>query len=791
MMASSSSTPSESSSESRTTSTSPCTSSSCLPSSSSSSSIVAATSFFSSFSSSSLYLPGPFTRGERTRATVAKCSSLEMELRRKRIRESALFPPPVDAGLQARIEREMRVREGACRLLAACSRAEQALDAARSLLVCDARVLACMAELQRRQEAQVLRRAQRRSSDGGPQERVSCTGTVAITDIRIPLMWKDTQHFKNKGESPRHAVFCLLRLGSEIVDTEMVLVDRSVTDVCFEAPAVFREASPSFRLRVEVYSCCAAEDSCRVGGGSAGTQVGARGLAGRISGSLGRSAGRRARAALDTSPRGDAPASGTAAATSPPVTTVVSGPKYHLLAHTSLTLDDAQDGFRTHDLTITATEECSFWLPLYGSICCRLVAQPLCMTDVRMSGSLTLQQHQQQGPPAEWPPTPLHAALRAGALSAYASRAALDEGRAPLLSIAVTKETRLRVLERDASRHRGPGFTVTNVEAGAGRTHALTTPSPGDAHRWLEALWQHQLDAESWRQCCSSLMKIDASALRKQPSFGGHRGISLYEQMRIDLPEIPAESRSDPETRTDEGAAPSTSGSSHNALQRPPSRGRHVPPATAPAAAPAAADYDSSTSDSDTSSPALRSKKRRAPPPPPGGGPLNETASADDAEPVWRPRSMSLDPKLVSGPQRPGGAVPGHHDGKGATDATAATEEAEAAAGSAGRRHHASSGSTASSVGSTASSTSSGVGSSSSGGGSASEAAIAVGETDKGSDDGQSGDRRRSALASTDRGAAPWRRRDEKPEPDSASRSGMIDAFGNGGRGTRCLQTPV
>nr|XP_032806694.1 rhotekin isoform X2 [Petromyzon marinus] len=790
MMASSSSTPSDPSSSSRTASISPCTSSSsCHPSSSS---IVAATSFFSHFSSSSLYLPGPFTRGERTRATVAKCSSLEMELRRKRIRESALFPPPVDAGLQARIEREMRVREGACRLLAACSRAEQALDAARSLLVCDARVLACMAELQRRQEAQVLRRAQRRSSDGGPQERVSCTGTVAITDIRIPLMWKDTQHFKNKGESPRHAVFCLLRLGSEIVDTEMVLVDRSVTDVCFEAPAVFREASPAFRLRVEVYSCCAAEESCRVGGGAAGTQVGPRGLAGRISGSLGRSAGRRARAALDTSPRGDAGASGTAAATSPPVTTVVSGPKYQLLAHTSLTLDDVQDGFRTHDLTITATEECSFWLPLYGSICCRLVAQPLCMTDVRMSGSLTLQQ-QQQGPSAECPLTPLHAALRAGALSAYASRTALDEGRAPLLSIAITKETRLRVLERDASRHRGPGFTVTNVEAGAGRTHALTTPSPGDAHRWLEALWQHQLDTESWRQCCSSLMKIDASALRKQPSFGGHRGISLYEQMRIDLPEIPAESRSDPETQADEGAAPSTSGSSHNALRRPPSRGRYFLPA--PSAAPAAADYDSSTSDSDTSSPALRSKKRRAPPPPPGG-PVDETASADDAEPVWRPRSMSLDPKLVSGPQRPGGAAPARRDGKGAIDATAAAEEEEeggeaaAAAGGAGRRHHASSGSTASSVGSTASSTSSGVGSSSSGGGSsASEAALA--ETDKGSDDGQSGDRRRSALASTDRGAAPWRRRDEKPEPDSANRSGMIDAFGNGGRGTRCLQTPV
>lgn len=33
------------------------------------------------------------------------------------------------------------------------------------------------------------------------------------------------------------------------------------------------------------------------------------------------------------------------------------GPKYHLLAHTTLTLSHVQDSFRTHDLTITGNGE--------------------------------------------------------------------------------------------------------------------------------------------------------------------------------------------------------------------------------------------------------------------------------------------------------------------------------------------------------------------------------------------------------------------------------------------------
>lgn len=36
-------------------------------------------------------------------------------------------------------------------------------------------------------------------------------------------------------------------------------------------------------------------------------------------------------------------------------------------------------------------EENPAWLPLYGSVCCRLVAQPLCMTQPTANGTLRVQ----------------------------------------------------------------------------------------------------------------------------------------------------------------------------------------------------------------------------------------------------------------------------------------------------------------------------------------------------------------------------------------------------------------
>lgn len=57
---------------------------------------------------------------------------------------------------------------------------------------------------------------------------------VSLSDLRLPLMWRDTDHFKNKGDYRRFAVFCLAKIGTQLYDTSLMFpVDRSMTDVTF------------------------------------------------------------------------------------------------------------------------------------------------------------------------------------------------------------------------------------------------------------------------------------------------------------------------------------------------------------------------------------------------------------------------------------------------------------------------------------------------------------------------------------------------------------------------------
>ncbi|KAM9546352.1 rhotekin isoform 16-T17 [Salvelinus alpinus] len=420
------------------------------------------------------------------------------------------------------------MRDGACKLLAACSQRDQALEASKSLLTCNIRIMAYMSELQRMKEAQVMQRVALRSSDAGPtDDRLPCKGKVAISDLRIPLMWKDTEYFKNKGVSSsltsRHsnklhrcAVFCLLQVGAEIHDTDMVIVDRTLTDICFDNTIVF-EASPGFELRVELYSCCSEEDY------STGST--SRKLASKLSSSLGRSAGKKLRVAMD--PGACSPISNGGGATLVlPLPTVV-GPKYHLLAHTTLSLSHVQDSFRTHDLSISGNEECSHWVPLYGNVCCRLAAQPHCMTQQMMSGCLKVKFG---GDPQSW--TNVYGVLKGTNLFCYHRQEDVEANIEPAFTISINKKTRIRASEKD--RHnKAQSICISNHYGGEEVTHTLSADSREDTHRWMEAFWQQFYDMSQWKQCCDDLMKIELPSPRKPTLVTSKQG-SLYHEMVID-----------------------------------------------------------------------------------------------------------------------------------------------------------------------------------------------------------------------------------------------------------------
>eukprot|EP00072_Mus_musculus_P036604 XP_006505876.1 PREDICTED: rhotekin isoform X6 [Mus musculus] len=421
-----------------------------------------------------------------------------------------------DTELQRKLDHEIRMRDGACKLLAACSQREQALEATKSLLVCNSRILSYMGELQRRKEAQVLEKTGRRPSDSvQPAQHSPCRGRVCISDLRIPLMWKDTEYFKNKGDLHRWAVFLLLQIGEQIQDTEMVLVDRTLTDISFQNNVLFAEAEPDFELRLELYGACVEEEGALAGA--------PKRLATKLSSSLGRSSGKRVRASLDS-----AGASGNSPVLLP--TPAVGGPRFHLLAHTTLTLEEVQDGFRTHDLTLTSHEENPAWLPLYGSVCCRLAAQPLCMIQPTASGALRVQQagELQNG-------TLVHGVLKGTNLFCYWRSEDADTGQEPLFTIVINKETRVRAGELEQAPEWPFTLSISNKYGDDEVTNTLQLESREALQNWMEALWQLFFDMSQWRHCCDEVMKIETPAPRKPPQALAKQG-SLYHEMVLSEP---------------------------------------------------------------------------------------------------------------------------------------------------------------------------------------------------------------------------------------------------------------
>ncbi|XP_067223251.1 rhotekin-2 isoform X2 [Chanodichthys erythropterus] len=448
-----------------------------------------------------------------------------------------------DCDIQEKLEFEMRMRAGAYKLLVASTKKEQVLDASRSLLTCNARIKAYMSEGQRRKAQQDIRRS------SVSQDQIPCSGKVAISGkesvfnffphisrfvivvnnisvflwfmyfsftypgLRIPLFWKDSEHFNSKGNAQRVAVFCLIKIGSEIFDTEMVIADPSMTDICFEGVKIFSDAKPDFELTFELYSCGLEEEATFVNT--------PKKLARKLRSSFGRSSGRKLCPLLDG---GD------------PDTFLQSNPiplgaRYSLLAYTTLGLEQAEGSFQSHSLIILQNVEASSWLPLYGNLCCQLVAQPDCMTQDMMSSYLSqqlsiegLQRH-----------CKLYCVLKAGQISCYYTPEEIQAKVEPSLIIPINQETRIRVVEKDHQRT-GSKLNLINPRNGDSVSHVFITETPEILQEWLDALWQHIYDQSQWQHACDKLMDIEVLSPRKPPLFLTKQADSVYNDLSIGSP---------------------------------------------------------------------------------------------------------------------------------------------------------------------------------------------------------------------------------------------------------------
>ncbi|XP_055454951.1 rhotekin-2 [Psammomys obesus] len=422
-----------------------------------------------------------------------------------------VLPAQQDCSIREKIDLEIRMREGIWKLLSLSTKKDQVLHAVKNLMVCNARIQAYTAELQKL-ENQIGDQTGRRDVSFESKEGKSCKGKIALSDIRIPLMWKDSDHFSNKECTQRYAIFCLFRMGAEVFDTDMEIVDQTITDICFENVTIFHDAGPDFQIKIEVYSCSAEESSSSI------TNTPKK-LAKKLKTSISKAAGRKISSALQEE-NGEACL----------LASSVAGVKYHLLAHTTLTLDSAGDCFKTHNLSVNGDDECSFWLPLFGNVCCRLVAQPACMAEDAFAGFLT---EQQTGKGlVGW--RRLYCALRGGKLRCFYGPEEIEAKVEPTLVVPIDKETRIQAMEKDSKKmHR---FSVINTAAGGAVTHTFVTDSPGDFQEWMGAFRQHFSDLSQWKHCCEELMKIEIMSPRKPPLFLAKEATSVYRDMSIDSP---------------------------------------------------------------------------------------------------------------------------------------------------------------------------------------------------------------------------------------------------------------
>uniref|UniRef100_A0A452GKW6 Rhotekin-2 n=1 Tax=Gopherus agassizii TaxID=38772 RepID=A0A452GKW6_9SAUR len=397
--------------------------------------------------------------------------------------------------IQEKIDFEIRMREGICKLLAVSTQKDQVLHAVKNLMVCNARILAYKTELQKQKEEPVSVFIYRKPL------------TLCYITSRLK------RFFGSSTGSQRYAIFCLFKMGAEVFDTDMVIVDKAITDICFENVTIFDEAGPDFQVKFEVYSCCTDQSSPITNT--------PKKLAKKLKTSIGKATGKKINSLLEEDNLESFSF----------IDPIIPGAKYSLLAHTTLGLESAEDNFRTHNLIVTGNEESSFWLPLYGSMCCRLVAQPFCMAKDVMSGFLN--QQQMIGSLTDW--RRLYCVLRGGKLFCYYIPEEIEAKVEPALTVSINKETRIRAVDRGTEK-RINNFTVTNPVDGEAVTQLFAADSREELHKWMEAFWQHFYDLSQWKHCCEEFMKIEIMSPRKPPLFLTKEATSVYHDISIDSP---------------------------------------------------------------------------------------------------------------------------------------------------------------------------------------------------------------------------------------------------------------
>lgn len=431
--------------------------------------------------------------------------------------------------LEQKIDLEIKMREGTTKLLAACKHQTQTLEAAKNLLTSNERMSAYMAELQHRRKKEGSQNQEETSIEKVVSHtkgitQPASTARVSLSDLRMPLIWRDTDHFKNKGDYRRFAVFCLARIGTEIFDTALLCpVDRSLTDLTFPDVLVFNHIPSDFEFKLEIYSHILQDDLSMASA--------PRKIKKTIHSSISRTVGKKLAASLRDE-----------------LQTGKIGPNFELMASAHLSLAEVHDSIHTHDLTLENIANRTHQLPLFGHFCCRLAAQPDCISKEVFSGPLqllmTAEDQEREGlsvlrgdkgrgdkdialasagDRGHW--FGVWGQLQAFHLDLWEKREDFERAREPVRSITVDKHTSIR--GGDASSRE---ISLGNMCEGKEEFAFVRTTSCDDQQKWICHLVQHSKDHQRWKHAAEKIMEIHSPGSSRNSFLREMRQGSLYDE---------------------------------------------------------------------------------------------------------------------------------------------------------------------------------------------------------------------------------------------------------------------
>jgi len=148
-----------------------------------------------------------------------------------------------DPELERKIDCEVKMIDGISKLLNVATNLEHTIECNKALVLSQQRMLAFMAEIRRKQQ-NLLKKDE---TNLEPTK-----ATVLLSDIRLPIVWNKMK--KAKTEQKKFAVFCLAKIGCEIIDTQMKFIDKQSTEILFTDQLKFENVPHQFELQLEIYA---------------------------------------------------------------------------------------------------------------------------------------------------------------------------------------------------------------------------------------------------------------------------------------------------------------------------------------------------------------------------------------------------------------------------------------------------------------------------------------------------------------------------------------------------------